>query len=77
MRMQRRSTPRGRKTAQQTRVEILQEAERMFVERGYELTTIAGIAAALRISPATIFKHFSSNARMSVNHSLSKSRSCA
>jgi len=39
---------------------ILEAAERWFVEHGFRTTTIAAIAAELQMSPANVFKHFSS-----------------
>ncbi|MEF2071810.1 TetR/AcrR family transcriptional regulator [Consotaella aegiceratis] len=43
-----------------TRREILNEAERQFRERGFNKTTIADVAAATGMSPANIYKHFTS-----------------
>jgi TetR/AcrR family transcriptional regulator, repressor of the ameABC operon len=43
-----------------TRKEILEEAERLFMTVGYAKTTIADIAASLGMSSANIFKNFGS-----------------
>ena len=49
---------RRREQAQQTRVLVLDAAARLFEERGYEGTSIAGIAEQAGVSPETIYGHF-------------------
>lgn len=51
---------RPRRSAEETRAEILSRAEDLFRADGYAKTSIADIAAALGMSPANVFKHFSS-----------------
>ena len=41
-----------------TRAAIQKEAMRLFMEKGYEATTIEEIAAAVEISPSTFFNYF-------------------
>lgn len=43
-----------------TRASIQTEAMRLFLEKGYEATTIEEIAAAVEISPSTFFNYFPS-----------------
>ena len=43
-----------------TRAAIQKEAMRLFLEKGYEATTIEEIAAAVDISPSTFFNYFPS-----------------
>jgi AcrR family transcriptional regulator len=43
-----------------TRERILVEAERLFREIGYQKTTVADIAKALRMSPANVYRFFDS-----------------
>jgi AcrR family transcriptional regulator len=43
-----------------TRASIQKEAMRLFLENGYEATTIEEIAAAVEISPSTFFNYFPS-----------------
>src|ERR1700750_644431 len=43
-----------------TREGILVEAERLFREIGYQKTTVADIAKALRMSPANVYRFFDS-----------------
>jgi len=43
-----------------TRTSIQKEAMRLFLEKGYEATTIEEIAAAVEISPSTFFNYFPS-----------------
>ncbi len=43
-----------------TRTSIQKEAMRLFLEKGYEATTIEEIAAAAEISPSTFFNYFPS-----------------
>lgn len=49
-----------RARAQQTRDEIAETAKRLFVERGYGMTTIGDVAEATNVSPETIYKAFGS-----------------
>ncbi|MBV8954783.1 MAG: helix-turn-helix transcriptional regulator [Solirubrobacterales bacterium] len=49
-----------RARAQRTQAEIAQTARRLFVERGYGMTTISDIAEATSVSPETIYKAFRS-----------------
>jgi len=51
---------RARRSAEETRRDILNKAEELFRERGFGAVAIADIAAALLMSPANVFKHFSS-----------------
>lgn len=51
---------RTRRSAEETRRDILAMTERLFRERGFGAVSIADIAAALTMSPANIFKHFHS-----------------
>jgi TetR/AcrR family transcriptional repressor of the ameABC operon len=51
-----------RQTGAATRALILKEAERSLVKVGYEQTTVAELAKLLGMSPANIFRHFSSKA---------------
>ena len=51
---------RRREQAQQTRALALDAAARLFEERGYEGTSIAGIAEQAGVSPETIYGHFGS-----------------
>lgn len=51
---------RGRQDARLTRRLIIEAAERSFAGRGFRTTTIAAIATELQMSPANVFKHFSS-----------------
>jgi AcrR family transcriptional regulator len=53
------STGRQRQ-AEQTRASILDTAQRLFLDDGYAVTTIAGIAAAAGVSVETIYKSFGS-----------------
>jgi AcrR family transcriptional regulator len=43
-----------------TRAAIQKEALRLFIDKGYEATTIEEIAAAVEISPSTFFNYFPS-----------------
>ena len=54
------SEPLKGKAATQQR--ILESAAKLFVERGYERTTIADVAEQARVSRATVFWHFSDKA---------------
>jgi TetR/AcrR family transcriptional repressor of the ameABC operon len=51
---------RSRRSAEETRRDILAKAEELFRERGFNAVAIADIASALNMSPANVFKHFSS-----------------
>lgn len=51
---------RSRRSAEETRRDILAKAEALFRERGFGAVSIADIAAALDMSPANVFKHFHS-----------------
>lgn len=51
---------RPRRSAEETRKDILAMTERLFRERGFGAVSIADIAAALEMSPANVFKHFHS-----------------
>jgi AcrR family transcriptional regulator len=53
---------RRRQGALQTRVTILDAAERLFLDQGYAGTTIASIAGAALVSVETIYKAFGSKA---------------
>ena len=43
-----------------TRDRIVETAERFFREIGYQKTTVADIAKALRMSPANVYRFFES-----------------
>ena len=58
-----RRTRRSEK-AEATRRRVLDAAVRLFVERGYQSTTIESIAAAADVSVETIYKRFGSKAGM-------------
>src|SRR4051794_7201261 len=45
---------------QDTRERILEVAERLFREIGYQKTTVADIAKVLRMSPANVYRFFDS-----------------
>ena len=47
---------------QRTRASIVTAATRLFVEQGYEGTTIAQIAEAADVAPGTVFIHFPTKA---------------
>src|SRR5438045_9673213 len=47
-------------TEADTRARILVTAERLFREIGYQKTTVADIAKALRMSPANVYRFFDS-----------------
>ena len=46
--------------AEATRKRIVLSAEALFIERGYEKTTISAIAAAARVAPQTVYAAFGS-----------------
>jgi AcrR family transcriptional regulator len=48
---------RGRQRAQTQRL-IQEHAIRLFLERGYEQTTVSAVAAAAGVSPMTLYRHF-------------------
>jgi AcrR family transcriptional regulator len=48
--------------ARQTRLKIREEARKLFVSQGFARTTIAEIAAAAGVSPATLYATFESKA---------------
>lgn len=56
--MQERSQRRPRRSAEETREEILNTAEELFRTHGFASVSIADIAADLSMSPANVFKHF-------------------
>ncbi len=43
---------------QQTRAALVEAAERLFAEKGYDRTTVADIAAAAQVSTRTFFSYF-------------------
>ncbi len=51
---------RPRRSAEETRRDILAMTEQLFRARGFGAVSIADIAAALSMSPANVFKHFHS-----------------
>lgn len=51
---------RPRRSAEETRRDILAMTEKLFRERGFGAVAIADIAAELGMSPANVFKHFHS-----------------
>jgi TetR/AcrR family transcriptional regulator, repressor of the ameABC operon len=53
-----RTGKRPRRSAEETREEILNTAETLFRTHGYASVTIADIAGELAMSPANVFKHF-------------------
>ncbi|MGV8937211.1 MAG: TetR family transcriptional regulator [Allorhizobium sp.] len=55
---------RPRRKAEETRLDILTVAERLFRERGYSNVAIADIAATLNMSPANVFKHFHTKTKL-------------
>lgn len=58
------SIRRPRRSAEETREEILNTAETLFRARGYASVAIADIAADLAMSPANVFKHFRTKASL-------------
>lgn len=55
-----RRSVRARRSAEETRRDILTTTERLFRDRGFGAVSIADIASALGMSPANVFKHFHS-----------------
>ncbi len=55
---------RPRRPGAETKAEILAKAQDLFRTAGYAKTSIADIAVALDMSPANVFKHFSSKAAL-------------
>jgi TetR/AcrR family transcriptional repressor of the ameABC operon len=53
-----------RRSGDATRALILKEAESSLIKVGYEQTTVAELAKTLGMSPANIFRHFSSKAAL-------------
>ena len=51
---------RTRRSAEETRRDIMLTADQLFRERGFSSVSIADIASALSMSPANVFKHFHS-----------------
>lgn len=49
---------RRRRQAEQTREEVLAAAAELFLERGYEGASVAGIAARAGVSPETVYARF-------------------
>lgn len=58
------ASKRPRRSADETRAEILNTAEALFRSHGYASVTIADIAAELGMSPANVFKHFRTKASL-------------
>ncbi|MEK4035466.1 TetR family transcriptional regulator [Methylocystis sp. IM3] len=50
----------------ETRARIVETAERLFREIGFQKTTVADIARALRMSPANVYRFFGSKAEIHV-----------
>ena len=59
--------PRGPK-AEATRAAIVASAERLFRSMGYQKTTVADIAKALKMSPANVYRFFDS--KKSINEAV-------
>jgi AcrR family transcriptional regulator len=55
---------------QDTRIRIVETAERLFREIGYQKTTVADIAKALRMSPANVYRFFDS--KKSINEAVAE-----
>ena len=53
-------SPRREQQAEQTRLLVLDAAERLFKERGYVGTSIAAVAVEAGVSPETVYGHFGS-----------------
>ena len=52
------SMERRTRDREHTRAKILDAARRMFVRRGYEATTMRGIADEVEYTPTAIYHHF-------------------
>ncbi len=52
------NSERRRDQADQTRALVLAAAAELFVERGYQGTSIAAVAERARVSPETVYGHF-------------------
>ena len=53
-----------REQAGRTRAAIVEEARRLFLERGYAATTVASVAAVAGVSVETVYKAFGNKARL-------------
>ncbi len=53
-------SPRREQQAEETRLLVLDAAERLFKERGYVGTSVAAVAAAAGVSAETVYGHFGS-----------------
>jgi TetR/AcrR family transcriptional regulator, regulator of autoinduction and epiphytic fitness len=53
-------SPRREQQAEQTRLLVLDAAERLFKEHGYVGTSMAAVAAEAGVSPETVYGHFGS-----------------
>jgi AcrR family transcriptional regulator len=53
-------SPRREQQAEQTRLLVLEAAERLFKKRGYVGTSIAAVAVEAGVSPETVYGHFGS-----------------
>jgi AcrR family transcriptional regulator len=53
-------SPRREQQAEQTRLLVLDAAERLFKERGYVGTSMAAVAVEAGVSPETVYGHFGS-----------------
>jgi AcrR family transcriptional regulator len=51
-------SPRRREQAEQTRARVLDAADSVFRERGYDRATVAAIAAAADVAEETVYAHF-------------------
>ena len=58
------SSERRREQAGQTRALVLAAAAELFVERGYQGTSITAIADRARVSPETVYAHFGTKRRL-------------
>ena len=70
------SSLRGRQRVQ-TREAIVAAGVRLFVGRGFDETTVADIAAAADVSPATVFRYFGTKeALLFANHEAEQQELC-
>jgi AcrR family transcriptional regulator len=53
-------SPRREQQAEQTRLLVLDAAERLFKERGYVGTSVTAVAVEAGVSPETVYGHFGS-----------------